>query len=83
MGVIRYRLSESEMEVDDEGYYVDYIEYAKLGAERDRLREALQWYEKIVSECNRHGAEGDIARGALAQDVGSKARAALKEDGDE
>jgi deoxyhypusine synthase len=48
-----------------------------LITERDRLREALEWYEKTVGDCNRDGKEGDNARNALAQDVGKRARAAL------
>ena len=51
-------------------------------AERDRLREALEWYEKIVGDCNRRGREGDDARNAIAQDMGKRARTALKEDRD-
>jgi hypothetical protein len=54
-----------------------------LIADRDRLQETLQWYEKIVGECNRRGREGDDARNALAQDIGQRARAALQEVGDD
>jgi len=39
-----------------------------------RLEEALAWYEYTVSDCNRHGPQGDAARHALAQDRGSKAK---------
>ena len=39
-----------------------------------RLEEALTWYESKVSECNRHGPEGDAARDALAKDLGRKAK---------
>ena len=59
------------------------VENARLRREKARLREALQWYEKIVGECNRRGQEGEDARNALAQDVGSRARIALQEDRDE
>ena len=45
----------------------------------NRLREALEWYEKIVGECNRRGREGDDARNAIAQDMGKRARTALQE----
>ena len=55
---------------------------ARVTAERDRLREALEWYEKIVGDCNRRGREGDDARNAIAQDMGKRARTALKEDRD-
>ena len=41
-----------------------------------RLEEALAWYESTVSDCNRHGPQGDAARHALAQDRGSKAKEA-------
>ena len=71
MSVIRYRLSESEMEVDDDGDFVDYQDYAKLEAERDRLREALI----EVLECyNNIGELSDV--------VWDDARAALQEDRD-
>ena len=83
MSVTRYWLSESEMEDDDDGDFVYYDDYAKLEAERDRLREALEWYEKIVGECNRRGREGDDARNAIAQDMGKRARTALQEAGDD
>lgn len=56
---------------------------ARVTAERDRLREALRWYEKVVGECNRRGRAGDDARHTLARDIGAKARAALQEDRDE
>jgi hypothetical protein len=39
-----------------------------------RLEEVLTWYETKVSECNRHGPEGDAARDALAKDLGLKAK---------
>jgi len=39
-----------------------------------RLEEALTWYESTVSDCNRHGPEGDVARDALAKDQGRKAK---------
>ena len=42
----------------------------------NRLEEALTWYESTVSDCNRHGPQGDAARQALAQDRGSKAKEA-------
>jgi uncharacterized protein YlxW (UPF0749 family) len=41
-----------------------------------RLEEALAWYESKVSDCNRHGSEGDAARDALAKDYGRKAKEA-------
>lgn len=41
-----------------------------------RLEEALTWYESKVSDCNRHGPEGDAAREALAKDLGRKAKEA-------
>jgi hypothetical protein len=41
-----------------------------------RLEEALTWYESTVSDCNRHGPQGDAARHALAQDRGIKAKEA-------
>jgi exonuclease VII small subunit len=41
-----------------------------------RLEEALAWYEPTVFDCNRIGPQGDAARRALAQDLGSKAKEA-------
>jgi hypothetical protein len=41
-----------------------------------RLEEALDWYETKVSDCNRHGPDGDAARDALAKDRGNKAKEA-------
>jgi hypothetical protein len=41
-----------------------------------RLEEALAWYESTVSDCNRHGPKGDVARDALARDQGRKAKEA-------
>lgn len=57
--------------------------YGDLEAECDRLREALEWYAKTVSDCNRSGREGDDARNALAQDIGKRASAALQEAEDD
>ena len=51
----------------------------ELNAANDRIKrleEALTWYESTVSDCNRHGPQGDAARHALAQDRGSKAKEA-------
>ena len=64
-------------------YYAMEDRVAALDDERDQLREALEWYEKIVGECNRRGKEGEDARNALAQDVGSRARKVLQEDRDD
>lgn len=41
-----------------------------------RLEEVLAWYESKVSDCNRHGPEGNAARDALAKDQGRKAKEA-------
>jgi hypothetical protein len=46
-------------------------------AERDRLREALVWYEAKVAGCRKIGSIGDPARSALDADGGRRARAAL------
>lgn len=55
----------------------------KVVAERERLREALQWYECRVRDCNKKTEVGDTARQMLATDHGRRAREALKGDGDE
>ena len=41
------------------------------------LVEALRWYAGTVCNCNRHGSDGDMARGRLANDTGNRAREAL------
>ena len=41
------------------------------------LEAALTWYAKHVPDCRKTGLEGDVARGKLDRDGGSKARAAL------
>lgn len=46
-----------------------------------RQREALVFYERPLSNCNRHGPEGDAARHTLAQDRGTIARQALAAGG--
>ena len=48
-----------------------------------RLEEALRWYGEQVSNCNRHGKEGDTARDTLAKDYGQRAEAALQTEGKE
>jgi cell division septum initiation protein DivIVA len=69
---------------------IDQIAFDQIADERDkaqqenkllkqrikRLEEALAWYESTVSDCNRHGPEGDVARDALARDQGHKAKEA-------
>ena len=89
MNLLKYAKLQTELQGKQHIRYLE-DEYAKLWQmygdledERDRLRKALEWYEKIVGECNRRGQEGEDARNALAQDVGSKARTALQDDRDE
>jgi hypothetical protein len=41
------------------------------------LEGALTWYAEHVPDCRKTGLEGDVARGKLDRDGGSKARAAL------
>jgi len=60
---------------------VDFVRQLEreLNAANDRIKrleEALAWYESTVSDCNRHGPQGDAARHALAQDRGIKAKEA-------
>ncbi len=58
------------------------IDIEALEDERDRYREALEWYEAKVAVCNRHGRGGDEARNALAKDGGRKARRVLEANDD-
>jgi hypothetical protein len=43
-----------------------------------QLKAALEWYAAHVADCRKLGTVGDIARGKLDRDGGTKARAALK-----
>mgnify|MGYP003630304015 CR=1 FL=1 len=45
------------------------------------LEAALTWYAQHVPDCRKTGLEGDVARGKLDRDGGSKARAALEGGG--
>jgi hypothetical protein len=65
----------NEVFAENEAYMLE----KELGQAQDRIRrleEALAWYESTVSDCNRHGPQGDAARNALAQDLGRKAKEA-------
>jgi hypothetical protein len=42
------------------------------------LQTALEWYASQVADCRKLGLDGNIARGKLDRDGGTKARAALK-----
>lgn len=42
------------------------------------LEASLEWYAAHVADCRKLGRDGDVARGKLDRDGGSKARAALK-----
>jgi hypothetical protein len=42
------------------------------------LKSALEWYAEHVAGCRKLGRDGDIARGKLDRDGGTKAREALK-----
>ena len=53
---------------------VDKIEAQARIAE---LEAALTWYAEHVPDCRKAGLAGDVARGKLDRDGGSKARAAL------
>lgn len=48
-----------------------------LEAERDRLREAVNWYEVQAAGARLIHSGGDVARANLAADGGARARAAL------
>jgi hypothetical protein len=56
--------------------------YAEITFAKDKLieqmRQALSWYDENVSNCNRHGREGDNARNRLARDGGQQAKFALE-----
>jgi len=72
----------NELELKDAVFYAIF-HFGKLELELNaaqqrikRLEEALAWYESTVSDCNRHGPNGDTARDALAKDQGRKAKEA-------
>lgn len=44
-----------------------------------KMREALGWYERQVTDCRKLGGDGDKARSALDKDGGKVARQALSE----
>ena len=48
-------------------------------AEIARLRGVLEWYRDMAAGCRKIGGGGDIARHALDNDGGARARAALAE----
>jgi hypothetical protein len=52
-------------------------ELAEMRGQRETMMEALVWYRKLVSDCNKTDRMGDIARNMLAKDHGQKAEAAL------
>ncbi len=58
-------------------------EVLALRAERDRLREVLEWYGEQARLCRLIHGEGDAGRQALSNDGGQRARAALGEKNDE
>ena len=61
-------------------------ELADMTKQRDALAEALQWYEKKVSDCRKVTPEGHFARYKLDEDGGkiaAKALAATKGGSDE
>jgi Lar family restriction alleviation protein len=47
-------------------------------AQIEGLEASLEWYAAHVADCRKLGRDGDVARGKLDRDGGSKARAALK-----
>jgi regulator of replication initiation timing len=53
-----------------------------LRAEVARLREALEWYAQQLKHVRKNHSEGDTARAALSDDRGSRARAALAQQGE-
>ena len=58
--------------------------YAEIEGKNDRIADleaALTWYAEHVPDCRKTGLEGDVARGKLDRDGGSKARAALEGGG--
>ena len=57
--------------------YVEYHGIKDAQARIAELKAALTWYAAHVPDCRKTGLEGDVARGKLDRDGGSKARAAL------
>jgi hypothetical protein len=53
-------------------------DYDKQQARIAELEAALEWYAAHVADCRKLGRDGDVARGKLDRDGGSKSRAALK-----
>jgi hypothetical protein len=59
------------------------ITLQRVTSERDRMRGALQWYNKTVHAVTQCDHEGVCAVNALMEDGGFIARSALQEDSDE
>ena len=58
------------------GHWEGRAEKAEAGV--GELKSALEWYAEHVAGCRKLGRDGDIARGKLDRDGGTKAREALK-----
>jgi hypothetical protein len=60
--------------------HVPVTAYTRTDISQARIAEleaALEWYAAHVADCRKLGRDGDVARGKLDRDGGSKARAAL------
>ena len=49
-----------------------------LIARIEDLEASLEWYAAHVADCRKLGLDGDVARGKLDRDGGTKAREAIK-----
>jgi hypothetical protein len=67
--------------MSDQRYTDALLANGRLREERDKLREALEWYAEQVAGCRKLGSIGDPARHALDADGGKRARTALAKEG--
>tara|TARA_R110001632_G_scaffold210220_2_gene335189 strand:+ start:167 stop:457 length:291 start_codon:yes stop_codon:yes gene_type:complete len=64
--------------VADFKHYGEYTRADIAQARTADLEATLQWYALHVADCRKLGRDGDIARGKLDRDGGTKAREAMK-----
>jgi hypothetical protein len=70
-------LESTDAEMDDKD-----IQIIKKDKLIEQMRVALRWYAEQVSNCNRNGDIGELARDRLAKDIGKRAEVALADGGE-
>jgi len=75
-------IGNAKFPVDGWQEYIRADRIEELEAERDALREALEWYGEQAKLARLIHSEGDAGRHVLAEDGGDRARAALNRETD-